>query len=464
MNAGKDTPVRVFLVDDEDFFREMTSESLARSGLKVSQAASAEEAREKIGGMLFDVLVLDVKMPGMDGLEFLKSIQDTHPSYEVVMLTGQATIPMAIEAMKLGAFDFLLKPCPIDTLLRVIGHAAEKGRLKRRNLILEKELTRRRGSGQIVGESKAIKNVINSIEIAAANDLPVLVTGETGTGKELVARAIHDASPRSHHPMVVVDGTILREELLASELFGHEKGAFTGAVKKKAGLFQVADQGSIFIDEIGEITLPNQSSLLRVLEERTFRPVGGLHEIKADVRVIAATNKDIPQAVTREEFRSDLYFRLKGMSIHVPPLRERPEDIVPIAKHFLKPKVELSSEAKSALLSYSWPGNVRELKYVIELAVLQAEDGVIQLNHLPEDVRYGKTGGLRAETTVESKEPITGCLDENLTYSEFTDCCIRHYLSSLVKKYRGKKAEIAKVLDISLSSLYEKLSRLGMGK
>ncbi|MBN2381029.1 sigma-54-dependent Fis family transcriptional regulator [candidate division WOR-3 bacterium] len=462
----KPEEIRVLLVDDEVTFLEMMRETLATRGCLATTTCNAQQASRRLESAYFDVVVLDVRMPGMDGVEFLRKLAEERPTLQVIMLTGHATVSMAVEAMKLGAFDFLLKPVEVDELTRTIRRASEHGSLKRKNIALEKELSRTKGSGKIIGESSAIRKIHEFIETAVASDLPVLITGETGTGKELVAQAIHAQSPRSDHPMVVVDGSILREELLASELFGHEKGAFTGAVSKKAGLFEVADRGTLFLDEIGEISLPNQSSLLRVIESGTFRAVGSLKEVKTDVRIIAATNKDVSTAVAKGDFRNDLFYRLKGLTVHLPALRERTQDIPLLAEHFLRVRnvraarsVRLTKDASNALTKYHWPGNVRELLYVIELAALLAEaDGEIKLRHLPEEIRNEKP----LTASVASSylpEPIKQCLETKPTMSEFNDCCERFYIKHLLAEL-SNKSKVAKLLDISPSTLYTKLHRL----
>jgi len=450
--------IRVLLVDDEKLFLDATSTALKLRGCEVHTAVNAKKAIEQLESRFFDVVVLDVKMPGMDGLALLQKLNDERPTLKVIMLTGHATVEMAIDAMKFGAFDFLMKPAKLEDLIKVISRAAERSELERRNIALEEELERTKGSGQIIGKSKAIARVHDFIETSASSDLPVLITGETGTGKELVAQAIHARSKRSSHQLVVVDGSTLREELLASELFGHEKGAFTGALNKKVGLFEVADRGSIFLDEIGEISTANQTSLLRVLESGSFRPVGGVSQVSTDVRIIAATNKDIKAAVTAGDFREDLFYRLNGLSHEIPPLRERPEDILLLSEYFLeltggtKAGIELTQDAEEALVSYDWPGNVRELKYIIERAVLLGrKTGKIVPSHLPEGVGTGKSAVANADFTSDTP-----------TLAELTERYERYYLEKLMKAFSANKSKVARVLGISRSVLYEKLSRLGM--
>jgi len=475
--------IRVLVVDDEEVFREMTAQTLNTKGFKVVTAASGEEGLEKLDSQFFDVVLLDILMPGMDGLELLRKLSAERPTQQVVMLTGHASISTAIEAMKLGAFDFLIKPAKLEDLMITIQRAAERGQMQRRTLVLETELQRSKGSGRIVGESQAVKKVLESIEKAALTDLPVLITGESGTGKELVARAIHAKSKRASHSLVVVDGSTLHEQLLASELFGHEKGAFTGAVSKKVGLFEVADRGSLFLDEIGDLSTPNQVALLRVIEYGTFRPLGTTKELHTDVRIIAATNKDIDKAVESGELREDLYYRLKGLTIDVPPLRERRTDIPLLAEYFLKQAiasvktpVKLSKEALQALVSYNWPGNIRELSHVIQLAALFAiEEGEIKLRHLPEEIRKKKQGkssmdgnlpqgSIQKDSNHDEENSLpqgeSGTTLESL--NEFRGRCEHGYIKKVLGQFDGNKSQASKVLGISRALLYKKLRLLGL--
>lgn len=474
MVSGADNnKIKVLLVDDEEFFLRMTAEALVELGIEAETASSGEEGLDKLATGFFDVMVLDIRMPGMDGMSVLRKLQEERPTQQVIMLTGQATVNTAIEAMKLGAFDFLLKPCKVDDLLRVIRRAAEKGRLERRNIVLEDELERTKGTGDFVGESQATREVHEFIKRAALSDLPVLITGESGTGKELVARGIHARSTRSTNSLVVVDGSTLREELLASELFGHEKGAFTGAVRKKAGLFEIAHHGSIFLDEIGEMSAANQAALLRVIEYGTFRPLGAVKEVKTDVRIIAATNKNLSRAVESGEFRQDLFFRLNALAIEIPPLRDRSQDMEILLKHFLtgrnlaqQTRISISDEALQALKSHHWPGNVRELRYVVELAALMAADeGAIHLSHLPQEIRKGATVKSQSASSVVRVQGVGWNVtipDDDLRLSEFQDICVRNYIQRLLDRFGGNKSRVAKALGISRPMLYEKIRRLGI--
>jgi DNA-binding NtrC family response regulator len=427
--------IKVLVVDDEPGVLQITEKALSLEGCEVHTAKNAEEAVEYLETGFFDVVVSDVKMPGMDGIELLGKIREERPTQQVVMISGHASAKMAIEIMKLGAFDFILKPLDIDDLSRAVKRAAKHGQLQRQYIALEQELVRTKGLGKIVGESDGIAKVHTSIKRAAASDLPVLITGESGTGKELVAQAIHASSSRSNCPLVVVDGSTLRTELLASELFGHEKGAFTGAARKKPGLFEVADKGSVFLDEIAELSGGNQAALLRVLETGAFRPVGSVHEIHTDVRIIAATNQNIQSLVESGGFRQDLYYRLKGFSINVPPLRERAEDISLIAEHFLtrynaraKTDVKISDEALAVLKAYSWPGNVRELRHTIELSALLAteEESDIKPHHLPEEIKGGGEDEIISSSSSGWRIDIP---EEQPSFADFKNYCEHTYIA-----------------------------------
>lgn len=476
MNASAGNPIRVLIVDDEDVFVEMTAETLTGKGFNVVSTSNADEALEKLHSFFFDVVLLDVRMPGMDGLELLRKLNSERPTQQVVMLTGHATVQMAIEAMKLGAFDFLIKPAKLEDLTITIQRAAERGQMERRNIVLEKELERSKGSGIIIGESEILQRIFPLIEKAAITDMPVLITGESGTGKELVARAIHEKSGRSSNSLVVVDASTLHEQLLASELFGHEKGAFTGAVQKKAGLFEVADRGCIFLDEIGELSPGNQTALLRVIEYGTFRPLGSVKELHADVRIIAATNKNLETAIVKGEFREDLYYRLKGLTVPVPPLRDRRSDIPLLIAHFLKrlkvsakTPVNISKEAIEILQCYNWPGNVRELRHVIELAALfSIEEGEIKVHHLPDEIKKNFTKLSSPESPQQaSKSEESSSLDKKEETSlrslgDYRDKHEREYIQKVMEQFDGNKSQVAKALGISRALLYKKLRILGL--
>jgi two-component system nitrogen regulation response regulator NtrX len=360
---------------------------LADEGFKVVAASGGEEALKKIEEIPPDLVMLDIWMPGPDGLETLKTIKEKWPFLPVVMISGHGTVETAVKATKLGAFDFIEKPLSIEKVVLTIEHALEIDRLSRERKQLRQELA---GADDLIGDSKDIRELREQIVKVAPTEGWVLITGENGTGKEVVARSIHRLSLRKDGPFVSVNCAAIPEELIESELFGYEKGAFTGAAARKPGKFDLADTGSIFLDEIGDMSLRTQSKILRILQEQQFERVGGAESIKVDVRVVAATNKNLEAAIKDGQFREDLYYRLNVIPIHLTPLRERKDDIPLFVEHFLKefslrsrlkPK-SIDKKALAALMQYSWPGNVRELKNIIERAVYR--DTTNELN--PEDI------------------------------------------------------------------------------
>jgi DNA-binding NtrC family response regulator len=381
---------RILVVDDEEIVRRSCLRALGDNGHEVEAVDSGAEALSKIEDGRYDVLILDVMMPKMDGIEVLRRVKETHPDIEVIMITGLSQIATAVGAMKLGAFDYLPKPFEPDELKLAVERALERRRLLQENLTLKSEASSRYRLENIIGASPRMQAVYRLIAKCAPTNSTVLLTGENGTGKELVARAIHYNSLRKDGPFVPVDCNALSEHLLESELFGHVKGSFTGAVASKRGLFEAARGGTLFLDEIGNVSLPTQAKLLRVIQEREFRAVGDTRSQEADVRIIAATNKDLVAMVKAETFREDLYYRINIFPVHVPPLRERREDIPALAFHFLnifsrelgRKATGFSDGAMNALASHSWPGNVRELENAVQRALILAGDGVIRRAHI----------------------------------------------------------------------------------
>ncbi len=368
---------KILIVDDEQSMRDVLSIMLKRAGYGVTVAADGEEAIAQLGKDIFDLVITDLKMPKVGGLDVLKAVKDSSPDTVVLVITAFASTETAIEAMKRGAYDYLTKPFQVDEVQLIIRNALETRRLSTENMLLKRELASQSSFAQIVGQSDAMQKVFDMVRKVADSKSNVLICGESGTGKELVARAIHYNSARSRLPFVAINCGALPEPLLESELFGHMRGSFTGAVSNKAGLFEVANGGTIFLDEIGETTPTMQVKLLRVIQEREFRRVGGTRDLKVDVRIIAATNKDLEKAVADGSFREDLYYRLDVIPINLPPLRMRAGDIPLLAKHFLerfakvsgKPVPELTPGAMHLLLAHEWRGNVREMENLIERAV-----------------------------------------------------------------------------------------------
>jgi DNA-binding NtrC family response regulator len=445
---------RLLLVDDEESFRKLVSRELGRAGYLVETAGTVAEARGAIGRQSFHVVLLDLRLPDGNGMDLLSDIKSSLPGTQVVVLTAYGTVEEAIAAMKEGAHDFLTKPCKLDELEAVIHKALEIQSLERGNIALQLDLDRLNPSDRFVGETPGVQELHALVARVAGTDSTVLIRGESGVGKELVARAVHRLSGRSKEPFVVVDCASLHENLLQSELFGHEKGAYTGAIRLKHGLFEVADRGTIFLDEIAEITPPLQVKLLRVLETGVFRRVGGTVDVKVNVRVIAATNRDLEEMIRHGGFREDLYYRLNVFSLHIPPLRDRREDIPPIVEHFIrhsaivsKRRSRVSDDAMAALERYPWPGNARELENVIERALILCDSGVIALEHLPHGVRQGPS--------VDGHGPQAG----RPTLEEVE----RSYIRQVLEECKGPRQSAARVLGISERNLYRKLKELETG-
>ncbi|MDI1471614.1 MAG: sigma-54 dependent transcriptional regulator [Thermodesulfovibrio sp.] len=385
---------KILYIDDEISALKAISAILKKAGFDVLTATTAEEGISLLKETSVDCLLLDYRLPQMDGIELLKWLKYNGINIPTVMLTAYGTIEKAVEAMKLGAYHYLIKPVDTELLINVLKEAIEKSSI----LFKEKEKVYS-PFPEIIGKSKAMQEVFYIMEMVAESNANVLVTGESGTGKELVARAIHKKSLRNTKPFVIVDCTTIPENLLESELFGHEKGAFTGAVERKTGLFEIANEGTVFLDEIGELPMSLQKKLLRFLQEREIQRIGSTARIKVDVRVISATNRDLEKLVQEGTFREDLYWRLNVVRINLPPLRERKEDIPLLVNHFLnkyskennKPIPQLEPEVMDTLINYEWSGNVRELANVIERAIVLSPSGIISMKHLPKRI-IEKTG------------------------------------------------------------------------
>ncbi len=375
--------IDLLVVDDEADFRESAARYFARKGFIVDQAEDGEEAINVSTNKKFDVVVLDIHMPGMNGIRVLEKLMERDPPPKVIMLTGGGTIENAVESIKKGAYDFVTKPAKLDDLDRMIRRACQTQQLEKENKQLKEVIKRQTPEGEMIGESPSMREVFRLIEKTADSGKPVLIQGESGTGKELVARAIHKSSPLADKPLVIINCAALAEQLLESELFGHEKGSFTGAIAAKPGLFEIADGGTLFIDEFGEMSGGLQSKLLRVLEDGSMRRVGSITERKVNVRVIAATNRDLEQEVKDKKFREDLFYRINVLGIMLPPLRQRPGDIKLLAKRFAGEDWIIDDDVMSRLTSYSWPGNVRQLQNAIERAKVLAEENQIELKNLP---------------------------------------------------------------------------------
>jgi DNA-binding NtrC family response regulator len=382
---------KLLLVDDEVGQRQMLAGYLEKNGFKIKQASSGEEALEIYSSFFSPVAVVDMKMPGMSGIELIAKLKETNPFIQIIVLTAFGSVETAVAAMKEGAWHYQTKPVELEELLLNLNKAAEQHRLVVEHKLLNDTVTERFGGGEIIGESPAIKDTLDLINLAAPGDTTVLITGASGTGKELAARAIHSLSPRKSNRMVAVNCAALPENLLESELFGHEKGAFTGAIKRKLGKFELADQGTIFLDEIGDMDPAMQAKLLRVIEHKEIEPLGSEKSVSLDVRLITATNRDLEKLIEDGKFREDLYYRINVVTVRMPLLIERPGDILLLGEKFLedfsgklgKKMSGFSSDAASALVSYEWPGNVRELQNVIERAVVLSRDDTVTARELP---------------------------------------------------------------------------------
>ncbi len=381
---------KILVIDDEMIVCESCKRILEEEGYEVETALSGKEAFDKMKTSPFDIVITDLKMPGIGGMEVLKTFRKEYPDSIIIMITGFSTVETAVEAMKLGAFDYIPKPFTPDEVSIVVKKAIEKKSLMLENIYLRQELQEKYGFHNIVGKSKRMQEIYRIIAKVAMTDSTVLIYGQSGTGKELIARAIHFNSPRRDKQFVPVDCAALSENLLESELFGHVRGSFTGAVTTKPGLFEVADGGTVFLDEVGNISLSIQAKLLRVLQEREFTPVGGTKAKKVDIRLIAATNKDLEKMIKEEVFREDLYYRLNIVPIYLPTLKERQEDIPLLAVHFLKKYAEemgktirgFTPEAMEKMMKYPWPGNVRELENMVERTVVMIDDEMVRMEHL----------------------------------------------------------------------------------
>lgn len=449
---------KILVVDDERSMRDVLSIMLKRAGYSVTEATDGEDAIAQLNKEIFDLVITDLKMPKAGGLEVLKAVKEASPDTVVLLITAFASTESAVEAMKRGAYDYLTKPFQVDEVQLIIRNALERHRLSTENALLKREMASQSSFSQIIGQSEAMQKVYELVKKVADTKSNVLICGESGTGKELIARAIHYNSSRSRMPIVTVNCSALPEPLLESELFGHMKGSFTGAIANKAGLFEVADGGTIFLDEVGETTPATQVKLLRVIQEREFRRVGGTRDVKVDVRIIAATNKDLEKAVADGSFREDLYYRLDVIPIRLPPLRMRSGDIPLLATHFLeqfakasgKTAPTLTPDALHLLLAHEWRGNVRELENLIERAVAFAAGPEIS----EEDVR----GWLHSPITNPQTYP-TDLPPEGLDLEGMINSIEKDLLLKALERAKWVKKKAARLLRLNTRSFRYRLEK-----
>ena len=443
--------IRVLIVDDEYQLLEAFKKKLSKEGMEVFTASNGQEAITIIKQETLDIGLFDIKLPDTDGVELLEKLREIQPTAEVIMLTGYASVDTAIRSMKLGAYDYLTKPVKLSELHTVILKAYEKKQLKDKTIVLEEQLQRVEVHDKFIGESKEINAVKKAISLVGNSNVPVLILGETGTGKELVARAIHAQSSRAANPFVIINASNLQESILESELFGYKKGAFTGAQTDKVGLLQIANTGTFFVDEVADMGMPIQSKLLRVLETGAFRKLGDTKEITVDVRFIFATNKVIEEEVKANRFRKDLFYRLNTFVIQVPPLRDRKDDIPILTKYFLEKHARkgnrkaVSRQALNLLVTYHWPGNVRELANVIERAILISAD---RSEIIPDDLPQAIV--LPSFATEERKRSLS---QDTLRL----DSMEKEHIEKVLEFAGGNKSKAARLLGISRKKLYQKI-------
>lgn len=455
---------KILIVEDEQSLRDLLSIMLKRAGYDVVVASDGAQAIALLEKELFDLVITDLKMPNAGGLEVLRAVKEVSPDTVVLLITAYASAESAVEAMKLGAYDYLSKPFDVEQVQLIVRNALEKRRLSTENMLLKREIAQRTPPAKLIGKSEAMQKIFDVIKKVADSKSNVLICGESGTGKELVARAIHAASSRARRPFVTVNCSALPETLLESELFGYMKGAFTGATMNKPGLFEIANGGSIFLDEIGETTLATQVKLLRVLQDREFRRVGGTQDVKVDVRVIAATNKNLEKAVAEGTFREDLYYRLDVIPITLPPLRERPEDIPLLTQHFLekfaraggKPVPAVSEGAMRLLMAHEWKGNVRELENLIERVVTFGDGSTIR----EEDV----AAWLHRPTPAPKPMYPTDLPPEGLDLEGLIESIEKDLLLKALERTNWVKKRAAKLLQLDVRSFRYRLSKFAITK
>jgi len=448
-----DSSKHLLLVEDEALLREAVAQQLADHGYQVQQAESGEAALARLSDFAFDIIVTDLRLPGIDGSAVVEAAVERYPDVIAIVVTGYGTVKDAVEAIKRGAWDFVNKPFQIDELLHVLESALEQRRLKSENAYLRSQLEERYRFEGIVGKSREMTRLFQLLETVAPTGSTILITGETGTGKEVVARAIHHNSPRRANRFVAINCSAIPETLLEAELFGHVRGAFTGAVGNRQGRLEQAHKGTLFLDEVGTMSTALQMKLLRVLQEREFERVGESHPTKVDVRVIAATNSDLTQMVANGQFREDLYYRLNVIPVELPPLRHRKDDVPLLVQHFLdrfRPGTVASQEAMRRLMAFSWPGNVRQLENAVERAIaFSGGRSQIDVDDLPPDIQ-------------QAREPLRSSVDlpeEGVDLDAYVAAIERDLIERSLERTGGNKGQAAKLLNLKRTTLVEKLKR-----
>ena len=451
---------RILVVDDDQSLREFLTITLVRDGYEVDAAGSGAEALRRVAEAPVDLALVDLRMPGMDGLETLRRLKEVNETISVVIVTAFSTTETAVQALKEGAYDYLIKPFTVAELKLVVGKALEERRLRWENLRLRREVELRYTVGNMVGKSPKMQDLFSTISRVADSKATILLTGESGTGKTVLAKTIHFNSSRKDAPFVAINCAAIPQELMESELFGHLRGAFTGAIANKAGLFETADGGTLLLDEISEMSTHLQAKLLRVLEDREIRPVGGTKPVPVDVRIVAATNRDLAQAMARGAFREDLFYRLNVIAVNLPPLRERREDIALLANHFLQkfasesggPVKVLAPEALACLERCPWPGNVRELENIIERAVTLESGPIVRIESLPESLR-------------RAPEPLAHRVElppEGLDLDAIMERIECDLIRQALERSRGVQSRAAQLLGTGLRSFRYRLQKYGM--
>ncbi|MCH7733267.1 MAG: sigma-54-dependent Fis family transcriptional regulator [Candidatus Marinimicrobia bacterium] len=446
--------MRILVVDDEKLFRVSLCDDLDEAGFETYGLGSAEEVMEELKKNVYDVVLTDLRLPRMDGIALLKKIKKSSPDIIVIVMTAYATVQTAVEAIKQGAYDYITKPFTSEELFLTLKRLAKYQSILKENINLKKQLESQYEYKNLIGKSKVMRDIFHLIKIVSSSDSSILISGGTGTGKEMIADAIHFNGARKKGPYIKVSCATISKDILESELFGHVKGAFTGAIREKKGRFELADKGTILLDDVDDIPIELQVKLLRVLEEHSFEKVGGTKKIKVDIRVIAATKVDLQKMVNEGKFRADLFYRLNVVPIYVPPLRERREDIHILIEHFIKiysrdKPLRFAPSVIKRLIDYSWPGNVRELRNIIERLALISEGEVITENLLPDEL-------------LGSPQPLVNSLSENEPLNEILEKTEIIILKNALSKTNGNQSQTAKLLEIPLSTLRSKLQKYGL--